>query len=533
MSRFALKEHGQGLRRKLDFALCADSWPTCDAPVTALEYSAQRFPLPVGLDRCRQGDLRERLRLLCGRLDDCLDRPARIRRLGTLGRRIVVFGKLTYDVRTRERCITTGRLRNGKHFTEDGVFEVNRPLSSSRWLWPVIAGLGLADDRQTDLLLNDREGAAVRWLADAAHRLLLRRPDFQHFRKVVLPEMFAVPQDIRWIAMASRIGPVGPLLDSRTLNYAWSNERAFRQVAQENPQLLPLLLALVEHIPPGASLQAKDPVRALKDAFLEAGLKDSAWRYVACHGARIFQLPWRIAVGQPSLEVAFRYLTALQAAGLPPPPPPSLVRVLLHGFNAHHGSRARIGNQFHCGIDPVVLSKGLAEADRRRQQGSVAGFAEEFLGVCWWAERALVFLDDTLAGAGWSAYVRHWRAAEAEAAQLDEVEPAQWKNRLGIVATDRRIALPVESARDLVREGRTMRNCLASCLDDCKAGHLEIYSVRDAATGRRKACIGIRYDREPAALFDVKGYANTPPDADTLALARRMLDLGGWETEND
>ena len=285
-----------------------------------------------------------------------------------------------------------------------------------------------------------------------------------------------------------------------------------------------MLLAYVEQIPSDKPVRTKDPLLTLKTTLRDAGLSEAAWRYLVRHGSRIFKLPWSITKGQQRLEVAIRYLDALEAAKLPPPPPPSIIKALLHGYNPHQEHTAQIDKHFHAGIDPVALRAGLLEADRKRRSNDVEGFAEEFLGVCWWSEGLLEILDANQAKAGWPWFVRRWQDAEAEQALLEDTEKLHWKARIQSFHWGRMKVVPIESSEDLIRESLSMRNCLQSYVEECANRKFEVYSVRETQSSKRKGCIGIRFDDDGMpTIADVKGFANTPPIGEVQQIAYELF----------
>jgi hypothetical protein len=495
-------------------------------PVLALRVAAKNAEPPAWFSDWQRDEAKLRLLQLCEWLDDRLERPFRVERAGRCGRRIRVFDSLAYSIYPDDRFVIAGTIYLGGYEPSKDVFEVGQPLISPLWLKSVLRNLHLADADQGDLFFRAEENHDLScWLADAAYRLLLRNPDFCDFRRRTLPGLFKFPQDIYGIALAARSVPAGPLLNSRTLNNVWGNERAFRQVARENPQLLPLLLAFVEQIPAGTKVHASDPVLALKNALREAGLSEASWRYLIRHGARLFRVPWEVGAtsGQRRFEVAVRYLGAIETAGLPPPPPPSVARAFLHGYNEHRGYDAIIANRFECRMDPAVLRAGLLEADRRRLEGSLEGFAEEFMGVCWWAESLDCLLDDNQIKAGWKWFVRQWQEAESVDALLRQDMGLRWRARLDEFETGRVRVVPIDSSAALIRESQAMRNCLRNYLEACASGDMEIYSVRDALTGKRRGCVGLRFDDGMPTIIDAKGFANTPPKGEVCHAANELF----------
>jgi hypothetical protein len=492
--------------------------------VISLRAAARNAEPPAWFADWQRDEARLRLFHLCDWLDGQLARPVRAEQIRRSGRRIRIFDALAYSVYPEDRFVISGEIHGGRFEPRKHIFEVGRPLVTSWWLGPVLRKLGLADAVQSDLFFRAEQGNDLaQWLADTAYRLLLRNPLFREFRSRTLPRLFRFPPDIYGIALASRSLPIGPLLDSQTLNNVWGNGRAFRQTARENPQLLPLLLAYIVQIPHGTEVRASDPVLALKNALRNAGLSEAAWRYVVRHGARLFRLPWENSIGQQRFEVAVNYLSALETAGLPPPPPPSVVKAFLHGYNEHRGHEAIIGAHFECRIDPAALRAGLLEADRRRMEENVEGFAEEFLGVCWWSERLGELLDGNQVKAGWQWFVRQWREGERMDALLREEECLHWRTRLDEFGMGQVQIVPIGSSEALIRESLAMRNCLRNYMTKCADGVLEVYSVRDAVSGKRRGCVGFRFDDGLPAILDVKGFANTPPNGEVCQAANELF----------
>jgi hypothetical protein len=69
-----------------------------------------------------------------------------------------------------------------------------------------------------------------------------------------------------------------------------------------------------------------------------------------------------------------------------------------------------------------------------------------------------------------------------------------------------------------------MRNCLQSYVENCACGNFEVYSVRFAASGKRKGCVGIRFDSDGMpTVADVKGFANMPPTGELLQVADDLI----------
>jgi hypothetical protein len=508
-------------RRQLQLRLFPSIPDDEPEPAHTLTYSARNIEADLGWRQYQREEAQRRLRVLCEWLDDRLDNAVRINTAGPGVRQVRVFESLAFTVDANRHEIFCNYQLAGESNPGDWIFEVGHPLINPRWLLPVIANLDLFAYRQGDIHFDANETVELRdWLAGTAYRLLRRNPEFRDLRRR-LPDLLRIPSEILSIALACRPRPAGPLIDSRSINDVWRNERAFRLVARENPQLLPLLFAFVSRIPDGETVVTKDPIQTVKECFRKGGVSDAGWRYLTKHGSRIFRMPWALTGSQCPLEVAIRYLNALDDAGLPPPPPPSIQRVLLHGYNPHVRDAITLEEHFQVMIDPVALRAGLLEADSRRRQGTVAGFTDEFLGVCWWSRLVPELLDDNQIKAGWDWFVRRWQEAERLRVRLEDDESIRWMTRLASFEVESVRVVPLRSSEDLIREGMAMRNCLDSYVERCAGGEFEVYSVRDAQTGKRLGCVGVGYDEiDFPKIIDTKGMANTPPKG----VVRRAAD---------
>lgn len=486
--------------------------------------NAAKRVAPIKLDFPWQGkEAKRRLIVFCEWLDKQLANPIQSRSLGNGIRRIKVFGAITYVIDTIENAIYVGEWRDGELIETAAIFEIGRPLITSKWLQPVLEHAGMFQEEQGDLFFGEAHFYRVgNWIADTAYRLLKGDPRFLDLQRRALPKALGLPADIYRLAMACRTHSTGPLLDSRTFNTVWRNQKAFRLVARENPQLLPLLQAFLSWDPSG--WLKSDPVAALKDALRHEGFSEAAWRYVAKHGSRLFRTPWSISTDTHPFHAAAIYLSMLETAGLPPPPPPVVAKAFLHGYNSNRGKKVRLEYGFHDNIEPTVIRAALYEADRKRRDCDLVNFTETILGVCWWAEDPYLELDKNQVRAGWSWMVKQWQIAEEEKAIAASGNAVHWATRLTGFWIGQWLVLPISSSHELLQEAMAMRNCLADFQSNCEAGDVEIYSVRDAVTRKRKACIGISFDVGSSPyIFDVRGFANTPPSGEILHIANIIL----------
>ncbi len=509
----------------------------CQAAPPGSLRNAARGAQPGGhLTPHQREQARTLLYLVCAWLDERLAKPVRVRKASRTERIISILDGIGYRIDHEQRTISAGM------FDHNGVYqmrlhdpELGQPLAESRSILLLLETLDLLDLRQKDLFFDAKPLATCgAWLTATLQFLLQRHPAIRRLQRTTLAELLKAPREIHSIALACRAAPYGWELFTRDLCMVWRHEARFRQVARENPQLLPLVLGMYHmmRIMPFGMPKDYDPIRSLHDTLLPYNASPAVWRYVVHHGAHLFRAAWKISGGHNPFHVARRYLAALAAAGLPPPPPPSVAYALLRAYNPRNDRNISIHEDFHRPIHPVVLRAGLIEADRRRRAGELEGYIDEFLGVCRWSEQPGLEIDRNQARAGWPWLVEQWQEYERQQAYLDGIDPRRWRTRLGPFTAGDLVVIPIRSTDELITESIAMRNCLDAYCDQCADGAIEIYSIRHRVTGKRHGNIGIRFNEEDKPrIFDNRRYANQPPDrpladiAVELLLRHRLLPL--------
>ena len=488
-------------------------------------------PWPLTRDQARTADAR--MKRLCERLDALLDAPVRSSKLSPTCTRLPVMGAWAFEADSALRRISAGPLsESGCLSPISAPFEVGIPLEESDWIPSLLRRLGVGFVVQRDVFLSAAgEEEWDRWLLGTVKDFLRHEVRFQSLRRDRLAYALGIPRDIIGMALASRTRPVGRLLDSFLLNIVWQREVLFRQTARENPQLMPLVAALLSERGPCAEIG--DPVQALKHYFRSAGVSEAGWRYVAHHGARVFRIPWSIHGGDSPLELAALCMRILDDAGLPPVPPPSIADVLWRGQPELRAAGVLPPRTEAARFPTDVLRAGLLEADRRRRSNRLGDFWVEFSEVCEWASSPFSSADAKSCDGNWRRLVRAFQRSQEEEIALWNSKRLRWRCSLPGFDAGALMIVPLESSEDLVREGLAMRNCLDTYQERCFSREYEIYSVRDRNTRKSRACIGLfrRQDGKRFSVDQVKGYANRSPGSDVLhatqRLLRRLADLAG------
>lgn len=462
---------------------------------------------------------------LCERLDVLLDAPVRRRQVTNSCNRLIVMGAWALEADSALRRVSAGPIGEDGAFAPASLpFEVGIPLEEPDWIPSLLKRLGIGFIAQSDVFMGRfLEEEWSRWLCYTLHDFLRHEPRFQQIRHGTLVLGSTIPPEIHSMALAARVQPRGRLLDSHLLNCVWQHEILFRQTARENPQLLPLVAALISERDLHRTIP--DPVQALKHHFRTCGVSEAGWRYLAHHGARIFRIPWSIHKKDSALEVATLCMQILDEAGLPPAPPPSIADAIWRGPVELWGSRTIAPRTEAARFPHTVLRAGLLEADRRRRANRLGDFWIEFIEVCDWASSPLTQDEAAACKGDWRRLVGGWQRYQDEEVALWNSRRLRWTCSMARFTVGNLAIVPLESSEDLVREGLAMRNCLETYEDDCAAGEYEAYSVRDRSTKKPRACIGIARSRDGRifSLDQVKGYANRPPGSDVLHATQALL----------
>ncbi len=423
---------------------------------------------------------------------------------------------IVFDYTIKE--INIHRIINGKQvkYIAQKYFKSGRFTSFYTWADAIVSNA--CTTNKSLFLTSKEEYEIMRWVKSEFHRLMLKDHRFQKLVDQTLPKILSLPHERYSIAMATRIDPIADVLPLATYNIVWKLEEQFREVARENPQLLPIVMALC--MIPESLCKDAGLVEYLKVVMRECDLSEAGWRYLTRHGSRLFKMVWTLSANTDTrLEVALSYLKALDRAGLPPPPSPCIAKALLHGYCPHDGDGITIESDFCEQINPFVLRSALIEADRYRHTSEIAKFTEDFMRVCAWSEGvSKKDLKPNQIKAGWKWFLNQAQIAE-QLSTLNALDNTKhWQCHLPQQTISGWNIVPITNSAQLKMEKMAMRNCLADYEDDCAEGVVEIYSARDIGTGKRKACFGFSFDGR-VEMFDAKGFANSP-------LTRQMEGVG-------
>jgi hypothetical protein len=474
-----------------------------------LDYDRLRaVPIPGRVSRAMPPRLlRQLLYKVCRELDLRLDAPITVIDRKVI-RHVRVFRVVEYRVFAAMRSISCQYVdRDSDFLGRRGQNEdLWRPLGRGTWMPWLLADLGVLQapsNTQPDLFDGERI-ECLQWLARTVYRLLQREPRFRDLQQRALPAALGLDRGLVDIALRARLISSGPVLAPALYSRVWRHADAFRQVARENPQLLPLLNAyLDEH-----GLPARvDPVRAMKTHLREQGVSDAGWRYLCRYGTRFLKPVWALSPQVRPFAIAALFLERLQYLRLPPPPPAALLRA----WAKHSDLYDLLFLESLWEEDLCAIYRcAIAEAARCRGTPAFAVFAEQFFGLAAWAQLHSFPMGGNRRRATWPGLVRRWEAERRCALAAQPRQVAGWPSLIGTFEMHGHRVDPLTSKRALLLEGDRMHNCIADYAQGAWDNTVRLFSITPLGGRRPVADVALVYQSAEGvwARIEVAGPAN-------------------------
>jgi hypothetical protein len=293
------------------------------------------------------------------------------------------------------------------------------------------------------------------------------------------------------------------------------------RIQAQTPQLAPLVMAILMDRQLSSH---RDLVWQVKQLLSRAGVSEAVWRLVANGPCDFFAPVWHIGSDAPGKSaIAWcRILTAGKADWVPPA---TLVDGLFASAPRNRRGRVRIGALRWKPDDLPLLRAALREGKRRHAEGSLDAFVKQELLLvdAWWRSEWPV-LDENQQSAGWPWLLRQarlWSERREEEINRSSVE---YRVPLDTFSDGTFAAKAVRTSFELWLESVAMRHCVDSYDAVCGSGDCLIYSIRDAATGKRLATVSLRSGEERGAwrVGEVVGFANGAASKATKRFARQL-----------
>ncbi len=469
--------------------------------------------------------------------------PIEIERGYRGGSIVRVFGALEYVFDWPHRCIKTQGVDGQSHlFTNrEGMpelldsalayenIDLKSPLCSPYWLLYLAFSPDGICGRATDLDVYQQPlwpdcphiVQVLDIVCRAVYRQLRADPEFQRFRSVLsyrLLELAGVDE----VDLALRAGAYrrGQGLDARDVSRVWKYRPLYLRVARENPRLLPVLAAWLEHkgLPDDHGIE--DAVPVMRQDLLDDGLPPRAWRYLTEHDPHTLVYRKDRAL---SWYVLLDVLHRLHTARWPQPPPRGFL-----GFLNDTAGSPQSYTEPGTGV-PGWFWNWACQAARD----------------CVHDPRRYHHLRDQLVR--WACLVREsaprpdsnqqrrrlqWLQSWAEhqeslCAFSDQDTWGEWLRGVPWENIRRLQVVPLLSPRALLDEGIAMHNCADRYLSDCSKGVYLLLSLRSPVSGKRVALLGLERncgngDWQRAELM---GPCNRPAPAWVVQLADGILAM--------
>ena len=413
--------------------------------------------------------------------------------------------------------------------------ELMSPLCSPNWLRYVayssdgICGRTTATDVYQLALWQDCPHVVE--VLDAvcreSYRHLRSDLEFQQFRNLLsfrLMELAGTDQVS--LALRARTCWQGRGLDARDVNRVCRYWRFYARMDRENPHLLPVLTAWLQHKVPPNDRSCDDAVPAIRKDMLDHGLPPRAWRYLVEYGPRVLvyrkdrPLTWNALLG---------VLQDLHKARWPEPPPRGFL-----GFLSDIAGAPRNYTEQGGGVPGWFWNWACRAARDCAHDSRLYHHLRDKLVQWAWLVREYAPRPDSNQQRRQLQWLQRWAAHQESLIELsDQVDWGAWLHDVPWDRIERLQVVPLLSPRALREEGIAMHNCADRYLCDCLKGERLLLSLRNPVNGKRLALLGLRRDyvdgdwerAELSAPCNRAAPAWIVPLADTaLALVRKADD---------
>lgn len=376
-----------------------------------------------------------------------------------------------------------------------------------RWLWfarwercfvveaaESVRRRGLAEDRS---LVSQW----ARWVFSVLRRRLHRSHDLRAMRRAVVQ---AVRLDPLAIEVARRYQQVtgARFVTDAAYNRVVDDLESHRKIQADGPELA----VLFEVLKSQRGFPAEgEPLERLRSFLLARGVTPRGWRMIVrSRGSRLLPPAGcrRWAAAGAVLDV-LRLLDAMQWREAPPR---SLLRELL-------ALRVAPRDGTPCFVDTLrhlfPALRHIVHLYEAADSSARAAMSRELVGVIDWLDLDERGRERAVRGRpSWKTLVVRARAWEEERLAAHRA-PEIWPPPPEGFEVEGHVLVWVQSARELLDEGRAMRHCVFDYVDECVSDQCAVASVRNRA-GIRVATLMVRRAEQGAIVAQLAGVANRP-----------------------
>lgn len=372
--------------------------------------------------------------------------------------------------------------------------ELMSPLCRSYWLRYVahgpdgICGAGAAMHAYQQALWPDCPHVVqvLGAVCQASYRQLRCDPQFQRLRNVLSYRLIelAGTHEVDW-ALRARTCRGRRGLDARDVSLVWKHRQLYARMDRENPRLLPVLTAWLRDKRLPAAHGIEDAVPAMRQGLLDAGLPSRAWRYLAEHGPRA--LAYR-QDGALTWDVVLSVLRDLHKARWPAPPP--------RGFLGFLNDTAGVPHSY---TEPGAGVPGWfwnwachAARDCAHDPQRYRRLRDQLVQWAWLVRKCAPRPDNNQQRRR-LPWLQSWAERQERSIALSDRDAwGEWLRDMPWDRIERVQVVALLSPRALREEGIAMHNCADRYLPGCLKGERLLLSLRDPASGKRVALLGLR-----------------------------------------
>ena len=454
-----------------------------------------------------------------------------------------VFGALEYVFDWPHRHIKTRGVNGQSHLfiNREGMpelldsalayenIDLKSPLCSPYWLLYLAFSPDGICGRATDLDVYQQalwsDSPHIVQVLDvvcrAVYRQLRADPEFQQFRSVLsyrLLELAGVDD----VDLALRAGAYrrGHGLDARDVSRVWKYRPLYLRMARENPRLLPVLSAWLEHKQLPDDHGIEDAVPLMRQDLLDDGLPPRAWRYLIEHDPQSLVYRKDRALRWP---VLLDVLHTLHKARWPQLPPRGFL-----GFLSDTAGLPQSYTERGAGVPGWFWNWACQAArdcvhDPRRYHHLRS---QRVLWACLVQESAP--RPDSNQQRRRLQWLQSWAEYQESLRELSDQDAwGQWLDGVSWKHVGRLRVVPLLSPRSLLDEAIAMHNCADRYLSDCSKGDYLLLSLRSPISGKRVALLGLErnYGNGDWQHAELQAPCNRPAPAWVVQLAGGILAM--------
>jgi hypothetical protein len=465
-------------------------------PLTAQRLACE-FPtldlmgLPVDL----QVQAVEWFRIIHGQFLIDLADPVQTQRKGP-AERVGFLRTVIYEFHHTKKTVTCF-VKNamGEIYDTKGAADLVRPLPTDEWLHLYVKHWM----RRIPAEFEAMDG----WLQRSLE-LEFKRLEVIKDIRTLLVKTYPIDKGVKDIALRLRDSREAAVLNSRDYEMAWQNREVLQDYRKSAPRAMVAyrLIQQEEQLPPDADMAE------LKACLHKEGVNQTGWRLLLRHGVRLERI-CRKAKDNYRIDELIALLRILQGfVGREQPCEAVLVACLRH---------ARAYQLIPQGFTRAAQAE-YEKSTTTEQRDSM--FRHDFPLILQWLWEADPTLDHNQQRASW----RFWQtsAINWEVEKDKELENTCWDGILDPFVCSSFLVQPLTNAKELLMEGRAMRNCIADYADGCLEGEYLAFSLLDRDSRQRRALVGIYIEKESDILTvdEVKGLANRAATLEEEAVAQ-------------